>query len=102
VAARAIFTVSSVRAPSGPGTGSANQARAAERPVAPGDETERFLYAVSVLHCLPVGRTETPSAATGTVLRPAAVDALAREAGFAGAEPLPVEHRFHRLYRLSG
>nr|BFE59209.1 class I SAM-dependent methyltransferase [Dactylosporangium thailandense] len=76
--------------------------RAAEQPVAPADETERFLYAVSVLHCLPVGRFEQPSAATGTVLRPAAVDALAREAGFERAHPLPVEHRFHRLYRLTG
>ena len=76
--------------------------RAAERAAAPADEIERFLYAVSVLHCLPVGRSEQPSAATGTVLRPAAVQALAREAGFDRAVPLPVEHRFHRLYRLTG
>ena len=32
---------------------------------------ERLMYAASVLHCLPVGRAETPSAATGTVMRPA-------------------------------
>ena len=32
---------------------------------------ERLMYASSVLHCLPVGRADTPSEATGTVMRPA-------------------------------
>ena len=45
--------------------------RDAERFTAPGDEVERFMYAASVLCCLPVGLCETPSAATGTVMRPA-------------------------------
>ena len=31
------------------------------------DPMQRFLYAASVLHCLPVGRSEEGSAATGTV-----------------------------------
>jgi hypothetical protein len=38
---------------------------------APSDETERLMYGFSVLHCLPVGMAEQPSAATGTVMRPA-------------------------------
>ena len=38
----------------------------AERFTAEPDDTERFHYAVSVLHCLPVGMSDTPSAATGT------------------------------------
>ena len=41
------------------------------RPDAPDDPDpmQRFLYAASVLHCLPVGRSEEGSAATGTVMR---------------------------------
>jgi 2-polyprenyl-3-methyl-5-hydroxy-6-metoxy-1,4-benzoquinol methylase len=69
---------------------------------APAGEIERFLYAVSVLHCLPVGLAETPSAATGTVLRPSVLRGYAEEAGFTETRVLPVEHRFHRLYRLLG
>lgn len=74
--------------------------RAAPSFEAPGDETERFLYAISVLHCLPVGLHSQPSAATGTVLRPSVVQDLAAQAGFRQARILPAEHRFHRLYRL--
>ena len=44
--------------------------RVAESFVAPGDELERLMYCYSVLCCLPVGRSETPSAATGAVMRP--------------------------------
>ncbi len=40
-------------------------------------DSERFHYAVSVLHCLPIGMSETPTAATGTVMRPATVCAYA-------------------------
>jgi hypothetical protein len=58
------------------------------------------MYACSVLHCLPVGLAEQPSVATGTVMRPATVRTYAAEAGFARVTELPVEHRFHRLYRL--
>ena len=46
------------------------------------DPVERLLYAASVLHCLPVGRAESPSAATGTVMRPATLTAYAEAAGF--------------------
>lgn len=67
---------------------------------APAGDVERFLYAVSVLHCLPVGLSDQPSAATGTVIRPRMVRAYARQAGFANAEILPLQHAFHRLYLL--
>jgi SAM-dependent methyltransferase len=69
---------------------------------APGDEVERFQYATSVLHCLPASRTDQAGEGTGTVLRPSAVRALATAAGFAAVTVLPVEDRFHRLYRLIG
>ena len=41
----------------------------ADRFTAPGDETERFMYGFSVLHCLPASLAEQGSAALGTVLR---------------------------------
>ncbi len=71
-----------------------------ERFTAPAPDPERFQYAVSVLHCLPVGMAEQPSAATGTVMRPETVRSYAAQAGFA-AEVIAVGHPFHRLYRLS-
>jgi SAM-dependent methyltransferase len=61
---------------------------------------ERLFYAASVLHCLPVGMTETPSAGTGTVMRPDTFRRYAAEAGFAGVEELPIEHELFRFYRL--
>jgi hypothetical protein len=62
---------------------------------------ESFLYGASVLHCLPVGLSEQPSAATGTVMRTETVQRYAREAGFEGAVVLPIEHDLFRFYRLS-
>jgi hypothetical protein len=45
--------------------------RAGERFTAPAeDPLDRLFYGFSVLHCLPVGRVDQPSAATGTVMRP--------------------------------
>jgi hypothetical protein len=55
-----------------------------------------------VLHCLPVGLSEHPSAGTGTVMRPRVVREYARSAGFSGVQILPVDYRFYRLYRLIG
>lgn len=69
---------------------------------APASDTQRFLYAISVLHCLPVSLSERPSAGTGTVMRPATVREYAQAAGFSGVDVLPAEHPFHRLYRLVG
>jgi len=61
---------------------------------------EAFLYACSVLHCLPVGMAEQPSAATGTVMRLDTVRSYAADAGFGEVEVLPIEHDLFRFYRL--
>lgn len=74
--------------------------KAAETFTAPGDELERLLYGCSIPHCLPVGRTETPSAATGTVLRPATLRDYARQAGFTRVDVLPIENDLWRFYLL--
>ncbi|MCA1700620.1 MAG: methyltransferase domain-containing protein [Actinobacteria bacterium] len=76
--------------------------RVAETFSAPGDEVERLMYGFSILHCLPASRTETPSAATGTVLRPATLRAYALEAGFADIQILPIDNDMWRFYRLAG
>jgi ubiquinone/menaquinone biosynthesis C-methylase UbiE len=74
--------------------------RTAETFTAPADPIERFLYSASVLHCLPVGRVDQPSAATGTVLRPDTLRRYGTEAGFRSIEVLPIEHDMFRFYRL--
>jgi 2-polyprenyl-3-methyl-5-hydroxy-6-metoxy-1,4-benzoquinol methylase len=68
---------------------------------APGDEIERLMYGWSIVHCLPVAMSESPSEAIGTVIRTDTVRALARAAGFERLEVLPVNAGFFRLYRLS-
>jgi 2-polyprenyl-3-methyl-5-hydroxy-6-metoxy-1,4-benzoquinol methylase len=65
-----------------------------------GDTEERYLYGASVLVCLPAGMSEQPSAATGTVMRPATFAGYARAAGFGDVEVLDIDHRFFRFYRL--
>jgi 2-polyprenyl-3-methyl-5-hydroxy-6-metoxy-1,4-benzoquinol methylase len=72
----------------------------AEEFTAPGDEIERLMYGYSLLCCLPDGRSQEPSAATGTVMRPATLRRYAQDAGFADAEVLPVDAGFFRVYRL--
>ena len=73
----------------------------AEEFTAPGDGLERFMYAVSLFVCLPDGMSSTPSAGTGTVMRPATLRRYAQEAGFAGVDILPIEDfGFFRFYRL--
>ena len=76
--------------------------KVAETFTAPGDEIERLMYGFSILHCLPVGMVEQPSAATGTVIREATMRRYAGEAGFRQTEVLPVAHDFFRFYRLTG
>ncbi len=76
--------------------------KVADRFTAPGDEVERYMYGFSILHCLPVGMVEQPSAATGTVMREATMRRYAEEAGFGAVEVLPIEHDFFRFYRLTG
>jgi 2-polyprenyl-3-methyl-5-hydroxy-6-metoxy-1,4-benzoquinol methylase len=64
------------------------------------DPIQRLFYAASVIHCLPVGRSEDGSAATGTVLRTALLERYAEEAGFSAVEVLPIVHDMFRFYRL--
>jgi 2-polyprenyl-3-methyl-5-hydroxy-6-metoxy-1,4-benzoquinol methylase len=61
---------------------------------------EQILYGFSILHCLPAGMVDQPSAETGTVMRPQTLKRYAREAGFRRVEILPIEHFFFRFYRL--
>ena len=74
--------------------------RVGEDFAAPGDEVERLMYGFSIVHCLPVGMAERPSAGTGTVMRPATLRRYATEAGFSGVEILPIENDFWRFYQL--
>lgn len=74
--------------------------KVAARFTAPGDDVERFNYGFSILHCLPVGLVDQPSAATGTVIREETMRRYATEAGFTAVEVLPVAHDYFRFYRL--
>ena len=67
---------------------------------APGDAVERLMYGFSTLVCLPDGMSHPGSVGTGTIMRPAVFEGYAKEAGFDGAESLPIEHDFWRFYRL--
>ena len=68
---------------------------------APGDEVQRFFAAASAVWCLPQGRVGADSEPVGAVMRPAALRGLARRAGYAGVDTLPIEHPFWRFYRLN-
>ena len=74
--------------------------RVGETFTAPGDDVERLNYGFSVLHCLAVGLAESPSAGTGTVMRPPTLRRYAAEAGFGGVEVLPIDNDFWRFSRL--
>lgn len=65
------------------------------------NDVERLMYGFSLLVCLPDGRSHTPSAATGTVMRPDTLRAYARDAGFTDVEVLPIENDLWRFYRLT-
>jgi ubiquinone/menaquinone biosynthesis C-methylase UbiE len=75
--------------------------KTAEAFTAPGDETERLFYGFSVLCCLPAGRSEEPSAMTGTVMRPDTFRGYASEAGFSDVDILDIPHDLLRFYRLT-
>jgi 2-polyprenyl-3-methyl-5-hydroxy-6-metoxy-1,4-benzoquinol methylase len=75
--------------------------KVAEHFHAPADDIERLMYGWSIVHCLPVSLADTPSAAIGTVIRSETIRELARDAGFAWVDVLPVDGGFFRLYRLS-
>jgi SAM-dependent methyltransferase len=69
---------------------------------APSDDVDRMMYGYSLFVCLPDGLSTTPSAGTGTVMRPATLRRYAHEAGYAGVEVLPVDDfGFFRFYRLT-
>jgi SAM-dependent methyltransferase len=75
--------------------------RVADQFTAPGDDVERMMYGFSILHCLPVGMAEQPSAATGTVMRQDTLRRYAKEAGYQAVDVLPIENDFYRFYRLT-
>lgn len=75
--------------------------KVADEFTAPGDEVERYMYGFSILHCLPIGMTEQPSAETGTVMRASTMRQYAMDAGFKAIDQLPIEHDFFRFYRLT-
>ncbi|GAB3618441.1 class I SAM-dependent methyltransferase [Okibacterium endophyticum] len=64
-----------------------------------GDDIERLMYGFSLFVCLPDGLSTTPSAGTGTVMRPSTLHRYAREAGFSGVRTLG-EAGFFRFYEL--
>ncbi|WP_016695800.1 class I SAM-dependent methyltransferase [Rhodococcus rhodochrous] len=68
---------------------------------APGDDVERLMYGYSLTICLPDGMSHSPSAGTGTVMRPATLRRYALDAGFTGVDVLPIEDfGFFRFYLL--
>ena len=81
--------------------GLSSRRRARRRRVhGPGRRARAAVYGFSVTCCLPCGLAGEGSVGTGTVLRPAALEAMARDAGFGGFAVLPVEHDSFQLYRL--
>jgi SAM-dependent methyltransferase len=75
--------------------------RVADEFALPAGPVERFYYAISVLHCLPVGMVGEGAAGTGTVMRAGTVERYARDAGFAGVERLGIDNDFWQFYLLT-
>lgn len=75
--------------------------RVGESFTAKGNNVEWMMYGWSVLHCLPVGMADGPSAGTGTVMRADTLRRYAAEAGLGSVEILPVDNFFFRFYRLN-
>lgn len=67
---------------------------------AAGNDVEWMMYGWSILHCLPVGKADTPSTETGTVLRAPTLQRYAEQAGFRRMEILGIDNLFFRFYRL--
>jgi 2-polyprenyl-3-methyl-5-hydroxy-6-metoxy-1,4-benzoquinol methylase len=74
--------------------------RAGEKFTAPADDLDRLFYGFSILCCLLDGMSHQPTAATGTVMRPATLRRYAQEAGFRDIEIQPIEPGLFRVYRL--
>jgi 2-polyprenyl-3-methyl-5-hydroxy-6-metoxy-1,4-benzoquinol methylase len=64
------------------------------------NDIDWMMYGWSILHCLPVGMADKPSAATGTVMRADTLQSYASAAGFKSVDILPIENYFFRFYRL--
>jgi 2-polyprenyl-3-methyl-5-hydroxy-6-metoxy-1,4-benzoquinol methylase len=65
-----------------------------------GNDVDWMMYGWSILHCLPVGRADQPSAETGTVMRPGTLRRYAKAAGFKEIQILPIANYFFQFYRL--
>jgi 2-polyprenyl-3-methyl-5-hydroxy-6-metoxy-1,4-benzoquinol methylase len=65
------------------------------------NDVDWMMYGWSILHCLPVGMADQPSAETGTVMRPDTLRRYAAAAGFESMDILPIENYFFRFYRLN-
>lgn len=74
--------------------------RVGETFTAAGNDVEWMMYGWSILHCLPVGKADTPSAETGTVLRADTLRRYAIDASFRKVETLSIDNLFFRFYRL--
>ena len=72
----------------------------AERLEPDGDPIQRALYGFSLLICLPDAMSGGAVDATGTVMRPAAMNRYARMAGFSDISVVPIEHDFWRFYTM--
>jgi 2-polyprenyl-3-methyl-5-hydroxy-6-metoxy-1,4-benzoquinol methylase len=97
-----VESLAAVRAALKPGGAVVVMDERAEEEFAPeGSPIERIYACSSVLHCLPVGRAEEGSAATGTLFRPSILRRYAAQAGFTSVEVAPIEHDFFRFYVLS-
>ena len=67
---------------------------------APAEFNDRFMYAWSVLHCLPATMAESPKVATGTVMRADTLRRYAIDAGWSSVEELGIDNDFWRFYQL--
>lgn len=59
-----------------------------------------MMYGWSIVCCLPTAMVDTPSAATGTVMRTEVLRRYAKDAGFDAVDVLPVDNELFRFYRL--
>jgi 2-polyprenyl-3-methyl-5-hydroxy-6-metoxy-1,4-benzoquinol methylase len=75
--------------------------RVSETLTAPASDRERYVYALSVLTCMPPAMGHPGSPITGAVIKPSIVRRYAEEAGFGEVAELPIESDFWRFYRLT-
>ncbi len=99
--AHPVESLAAVRAALRPGRVVVVMDERAEDEFAPdGSEMERLLATSSVLHCLPVGRSQPGSEATGALLRPSTMRSYAARAGYAEVDVAPIEHDQFRFFVL--